>query len=140
MCPSTEMNQSIASEFNYIYDSTKYAKTPLEIKIDLFDADNALKDSDLITPQGNLEPSKMLKCNTHMTKNTGHMSNKSGLQGDVSNKTDLLGNITDLNQYSALLQNSGSNLTSKFCPSLLKSEQFEKEATHSGTPTHVEGF
>ena len=31
-----------------------------------------------------------------MTKNTGHISNKSGVHGDVSNKTDLLG-ITDLN-------------------------------------------
>ena len=47
MCPSTEMgdmNQSIASEFNYIYYSTKYAKTPLEVKIDLFDTENALKE------------------------------------------------------------------------------------------------
>ena len=58
-----EMNQSIASEFNYVYDAAKYSKTPLEARIDLHDTDKALNEKDnqeMITPQCNYEPSKML--------------------------------------------------------------------------------
>ena len=54
------------------------------------------------------------------------MSQKSDQLGVVSQKSDLLG-VVSLNQYSALLNNTSSQFVSKLCPSILKSNNFEKE-------------
>ena len=44
----------------------------------------------------------------------------------MSQKSDLLG-VVSLNQYSALLNNTSSQFVSKLCPSILKSNNLEKE-------------
>ena len=57
LCPSSELNdlnQSIASEYNYVYDAYKYSrKTPLDTRADLHDSTKLLFEKDfklLVTP------------------------------------------------------------------------------------------
>ena len=58
LCPSSEindLNQSIASEYNYVYDAYKYnRKTPLDTRVDLQESTKQLFEKDfklLLTPK-----------------------------------------------------------------------------------------
>ena len=85
------LNQSIASEFNYTYDASKYVKkTPGQlIRMDLPDTAKALKEVQC-SPKENYELSQQRLQSLTQTK-----ENALPL-GDVSNKTDLLGLPPDL--------------------------------------------